>query len=311
MIGWLDMTRASGKTRPPLIDFEFPVISPLLFWPLIVITLGTAIFIVNNEHFVFENAYNAYELQKYPFLEYISLVIAFMIQSARASNKLRLFAAYASAAAFIIIALATSYRMVAIICTLSVFIIAFNGTKLRKAPIIIAWLVAYIGLTYISYWRINYFDISIENILGYVDSRMDNTFTGVIETAMVYIDIGGKQDFLENIKFLIGAMLPLPNSLIPDSMLYIVDAKEKYRFPGGGLLAGFIIYFNFIYAIPYALYFYYAFRNSHRAGIASGMYFIICITFTRWWLYGPYVIFKFLGVFLLLMLANHVASRKR
>nr|WP_313124295.1 hypothetical protein [Stenotrophomonas geniculata] len=304
-IGMMDMTRR-GSGRGLLVDFKFPEVSAGIFWPFAFVILGIAGFVFQSESFVLSTKYDAYELQKYPFLEYVGLLIAFMLQAARGSRLRRTFG-LCVALIYIAVCLATSYRMVAIICSLATFMVICNGRKVGKPLLVGCWLGAYVGLTYISYWRIGIFDVSMENIFGYVDGRMDNTFTGVIETALIYTSIARSQGVIENIGYLVGALLPVPNSLIPDSMLYIVDAMQRSKFPGGGALAGFVIYFRYLYVVPYLWFIYIAFKRSHLGGIASGMYLILFITVTRWWLYGPYVIFKFLGVLLLIMMVNKFA----
>lgn len=304
-VGIFDMTR-KGSGRGLLVDFKFPEVSAGIFWPFALATLVAAGFVYQNESFVLSSKYDAYELQKYPFLEYFGLVIAFMMQ-ASVGSRFRRVVGLIVAAIYILVCLATSYRMVAIICMLAAFMTYFNGRRIGKPLLVACWLGAYVGLTYISYWRIGIFDVTVENIFGYVNGRLDNTFTGVIETSLIYTAIAKGQGVLENFGYLVGALLPVPNSLIPDGMLYIVDAMEKARFPGGGSLAGFVIYFNYFYIIPYFAFIYIAFKRSHLGGIASGMYLIVFITVTRWWLYGPYVIFKFLGVLLLIMVVNKVA----
>lgn len=305
IIGIIDMTR-KGAAKGLLIDFKFPAVSAGIFWPFALATLAAAGFVYQNENFVLSAKYDAYELQKYPFLEYFGLVIAFMLQAA-VGSRLRRAVGLGATAVYILVCLATSYRMVAIICLLAAFMTLFNGRRIGKPVLVAFWLTAYVGLTYISYWRVGIFDVTLANVLGYVNGRLDNTFTGVIETSLIYTSIAKGQGSIENFGYLVGALLPVPNSLIPDSMLYIVDALAKARFPGGGSLAGFIIYFNYFYAIPYLAFIYVAFRRSHLGGVAAGMYLILFITVTRWWLYGPYVIFKFLGVLLLIMLVNRFA----
>ncbi|EIF44765.1 hypothetical protein DOK_02016 [gamma proteobacterium BDW918] len=305
-VGFVDYAcgKRAGKGR--LVDFAFPEISPALFYPLIFLILGVAIFIVSKESFVLSAGYDAYELQKYPFLEYFGLAIAFMISAAR--TRQQFFAAYFVGFLFSIVCLATSYRMVAIVCVLSLFAMRFNGRRISKKTVVLCWLAAYVGLTYISYWRVGHFDVDLENIFGYYNGRMDNTFSGVIETALIYTKIGAQQDFSVNIGYMVGALLPLPNSFIPDSMLYIVDAMNQYYFPGGGALAGFIVYFNYIYVVPFSLYIFIAFYGARNRPICGAMYFILFIVVARWSLYGPYVIFKFFGVLMFLLIASKLAD---
>lgn len=305
-IGIIDVTHPPSKIKGQLIHFKAPTVSPALFWPLVLTIIITAFFIIINGEFILSASYDAYELQKYPFLEYISLVIAFTIQSTRGLSRRHRLASYWASIFYISICLATSYRMVAIICSLSLFMMTFNGRIIRKHYLVLVWLCAYVGLTYISYWRIGHYNIDISNIFGYINGRMDNTFTGVIETALIYTSIAQQQSLSENFIYMIGALLPIPNSFIPDQMLYIVDAAKRYHFPGGGALAGFVIYFNYTYLAPYLTYIYLSFKYSHRGNIFSWMYLITFITITRWWLYGPYVIFKFLGILTILMITNKI-----
>jgi hypothetical protein len=242
-------------------------------------------------------------------LEYVGLLIVFAIQSSRRMSKSHGNIAYAAAIFFTLVCLLTSYRMVAIVCSFGIFSMYYSGREIKKRNLVSLWALTYVALTYISYWRIGHFDVTLQNIFGYHNGRMDNTFTGVIETALIYTEIGRYQDFFQKMNHMIGALLPVPNTFIPKDMIYLVSAKERYGFPGGGALAGFFIYFNYLYAVPYMVYIWIAYRYSDRGGIASGMHLILFITLMRWWLYGPYVIFKFLGIFLLLMLINFFAMK--
>lgn len=309
IVGIIDSNRKGKFERNFLVDFKVPTISVSLFWPLVLTILGIGLFVVAREDFVLSSTYNAYELQKYPMLEYVGLLIVCAIQSSRRMSVIHSKIAYAVAIFFTIVCLLTSYRMVAIVCAFSIFAMYYTGKEVRKRNLVAIWAVAYVGLTYISYWRVGHYDISLQNIMGYYNGRMDNTFTGVIETALIYTEIGRYQEFGQKMGHMIGALLPVPNALIPQDMLYLVSAKERYGFPGGGALAGFFIYFNYLYAVPYILYIWIAYRYAGRSAVASGMYIILFITLLRWWLYGPYVIFKFLGIFLLLMLINFFAMK--
>lgn len=291
-----------------LIDVKLPNVSGILFFPYVAVVICTIVFILKSESNLLKIGFDAYELQKYPFLEYFGLILMFMVEAAKKGGGKRIVFANIVGLAFILTCLITSYRMVAIISSLSLLFVAFNSKTISKFPIIILWLVAYTGLTYISYIRLGNFDITIDNIFGYVNGRLDNTFTGVIETGLIYTAIGKGQQFGENLLYLIGTILPVPNTFIPDNMLYTVDAYKRYYLPGGGLLAGFVIYFNYFLTIPIVYFIFIAFLKSKNNAIAGGMYLITFITVTRWWLYGPYVIFKFFGVFIFLCGINRIAK---
>ena len=294
----------SGVTIPAIL----PKFSSFLYIPCVLLILGCITFIISSEKSVFSQTFDAYELQKYPFLEYIGLIVMFAVGSANGGKK-KEFIAYIVSAIFILTCLITSYRMVAIVTTLALIFMRYNNKIISKKFVITAWLSSYVVLTAISYLRLGIFDISPENVLGYVNGRLDNTFTGVIETALIYSGVAAKQDITTNLLHLIGTIAPLPNSLLPTAMLYIENVHEVHsgKIPGGGLLAGFFVYFNYLLVGPVFVFLYLAFKKSKSSRICGALYFIAFICIARWWLYGPFVFFKFTGVFLGIYLANLIA----
>lgn len=282
------------------INVVFPKISRLYFWPLVLTVLFVSYFILNNTSSLLSGDFDAYDLQKYPFLEYMGMVLAFLLLSAMRNGKFCVFIAYIVGGGYVLLCVLTSYRMVAIISALSIIFVFQSNKRVNKIPLTIVWLFSYVILTFISYFRIGIFEVNFENILGYQNGQLDNTFTGVIETALIYTGMYTTQGIEKILAHLIGTILPIPNSLIPDSLLYIVEANRLYYMPGGGILAGFVIYFNYIFLIPFLIYVNYATKKAKVNKIAAVMSLILFSTITRWWLYGPFVIFKFFGAFLLL-----------
>lgn len=286
-----------------------PEFSRLIYYPFLLAIIGCSLFILKNERTILSSTFNIRELVKYPFLEYFGIIVLFAIGSARDSKAKEIFA-YAASTFLILVCLLTSYRMVAIVIGLSLIFSRYCGVAVKKSLLLSFGAFFYSALMVISYIRLGASDIGISHIFGYVDNgRLDNTFSGVIETALIYTAVSQTQSFSQNIMHLIGTIAPLPSSFMPDSTSYLVNLFEIHRgkIPGGGLLAGFFIYFNYLLAIPVFAFLFFALRYSTRKVIFGAMYFICFICVSRWWLYGPFVFFKFFGIFFLLYLINIIS----
>lgn len=306
----IDGIRTGGKPEIK-IDISTPRISQLLFYPLFTSVIWCIYFVTTRGGNIFHQSFALDELSKFPFLEYFSIIVFFLILSAKQSeSNFRIYAASLLSAALVATFLLSSYRMVAIITSLSLLVSFKNQSTIKRSHILILWLVGYPGLAIISYYRQGVFDVSFANIVGYKNGILDNTFTGVIETALIYISTSAQHEIETTIKFLIGTLAPLPNTFIPDSFLYHIDVYERHRgrIPGGGLLPGFFIYFGYLLA-PFVLaYIYIACKRARQDVLPGAMYMICTITVTRWWLYGPYVLFKFIGIFIVLLAANNILA---
>lgn len=304
----IDGVKHGGRAKIR-IEIKMPRISRLLFYPLLFSVIWCIYFVTTNGSNIFSRSFSLDELAKFPFLEYFSIVVIFLILAAKqAESNRKLYAAVFLSAALVTVLLLSSYRMVAVITTLALIISLKNNSTITRSHILLLWLIAYPGLAAISYYRQGVFDISLANIFGYQNGFLDNTFTGVIETALIYISTSAQHDANDTIRLLAGVLAPLPNTLIPDSFLYHIDVYERYRgrIPGGGLLSGFIVYFDYLLAPFVILYIYFSCKRANHGIITGAMYIISTITITRWWLYGPYVLFKFFGFFLALTVVNKV-----
>ena len=278
---------ASGKLE---FDVKLPDISGRFYLFLLVLIVWAAFFVLANTNSVFETGFDLQELSKYSFLEYFALIILFFVKSAGTRSPWR-HLAIAISFGFIFVMLITSYRMVAIVCAIALFIAAYDKVSIGRLKLISILVSAYVLMSFFSYYRQGNFDVSFANLMGYHGGVLNNNFTGVIETALIYTSVSVRQGLAENVGFLVGAVLPIPSSLIPDSMLYYVDLYDKHytRIPGGGLLTGFFIYFRYLLAPLIFGYLYLAMKYKHRNYIFAGMYVISVCCIARWWLYGPYV----------------------
>lgn len=306
----IDGFRAGGKAEIK-IEISTPRISQLLFYPLCISVIWCIYFVTTRGGNIFHQTFALDELSKFPFLEYFSIIVFFLILSARQSeDNWKIYGASLLSAALVATFLLSSYRMVAIITSLSLLVSLKNHSTIKRSHILILWLVGYPGLAIISYYRQGIFDVSLANIVGYKNGILDNTFTGVIETALIYIATSAQHDIDTTVKFLIGTLAPLPNTFIPDSFLYHIDVYERHRgrIPGGGLLPGFFIYLEYLLAPFFLAYIYIACKRAGKGIMPGAMYMICTITVTRWWLYGPYVLFKFIGLFLILLATNNILA---
>lgn len=299
-----------GSRRAVTIEAAIPQFSKLIFYPAVASILLCGVFILKNERTLLASTFDISDLNRYPFLEYFGLIAFFAIGAAQGERK-RLALAYFSAIFLILVCLLTSYRMVAIVISMAVIFMWFRGRTISKGVFVALWAGVYVLLMLISYVRLGMDEIGAAALVGYVDGRLDNTFTGVIETALIYTGVSENLSLIDNLKHLVGTVLPVPSSFVPESFQYIVHVHNVHpgRLPGGGLLAGFFIYFHYLLAVPVFLFLYLAIRKSGVSPIYGVMYFVVFICVARWWLYGPFVFFKFIGVFAVLQLIN-LASLK-
>ena len=273
-------------------------INQKFFFPIFFIIFFTAMFLFLKEINVFSEGFNKLELEKFSFLEYLSILIFFLFASIREKKTNYLLAIFV-VSFLIIVSLLSSFRLVAIIYSLSLFFCMSKENTTNRLLFLFFTLVGGYVVSVIGLYRGWIPSADLLSLVGYKNGILDNTFTGIIETALIYSSSSTEQNIFQNIKFLIGVILPLPNSLIPDDFLYYKEIYTKHfgRIPGGGLLSGFIIYFNYL-LVPFILfYFHYAFKHAKDNKHSAAMYYIILVTLPRWWLYGPYVLFKFLSFY--------------
>lgn len=280
----------------------------VIYYPSLLAIIFCSLFILKTEQALLGKNFDIQELVRYPFLEYSGILVLFAIGAAK-KNKSKELAAYGAAFILVLVCLATSYRMSAIVIGLSIVFSRYIGKEIKKSNLALIGIPIYISLMAIGYFRQGVTDITFSLLLGYVNGKLDNTFTGVIETALIYTSVSQQQDLTQNLIHLIGVIAPLPSSLLPDSTSYASNIYNTYRakVPGGGLLAGFFIYFNYLLAIPVLSFLYFAIRNSTKSTACSIMFFICFTCVSRWWLYGPYVLFKFSGIFAFIYLLNAIA----
>ena len=160
------------------------------------------------------------------------------------------------------------------------------------------------------------FDLA--NILGYkflpvYGFVLDNTFTGVIETSLIYSAYAEQFSFADKLKYWLAIIIPAPSSILPPDFNYHAAAKlyHSTRVPGGGITAGYVIFTGYLLAPVLLAYLQLAlFRTpqvlSERSLIKSILFVVVLITLMRWSLYGAYALFKFAGIFLLLCGVNRL-----
>ncbi len=305
-LDFIYLRRGESGVSIPNIQFD---VSHKLYWPLLLAVSFCIVFVALNAGSLFSSEFSLAELKKYSFLEYFSVIVFFFILSSR--DNFRLYLSLFVSALFVGTLLMASYRMVAIIIVMTIVLAFYRGKQLHRGYLIGGWGLIYVLMALISYFRGGLYDIGLSQLLGYKDfGYLDNTFTGVIETALIYSSIYEEVDFSIRFFEFIGVLLPLPGFLLPDSMIYYSDLDSRYfgRIPGGGLLAGFFYYFDFLF-VP--VWFFYIGAVYYCLGLEkvtswfySGLVFVMFVSVSRWWLYGPYVLFKFLGVFFLFVVIN-------
>lgn len=305
VIAYMGDDKENGFTKSMTIQAKLPEFSSLLYYPFLLSIVGCSLFILKNESTILTNSFDLRELVKYPFLEYFGIIVLFAIGAAK-NSKPKEFAVYGAALFLVLVCLATSYRMVAIVIGLSIFFTKYRNVPINKNLMIFIGIFFYSILMIISYVRLGANSLELSRLLGYVDGRLDNTFSGVIETALMYTSVSYNQPLSQNLMHFAGTILPLPSSLLPDSMSYVFNIFKVHpgKIPGGGLLAGFFIYFNYILIIPVFTFLFFSLRYRNKNALFGSMYFICFICVSRWWLYGPFVFFKFSGIFFVIYLLN-------
>jgi hypothetical protein len=284
-----------------------------MYYPLLLLVIWCAGFVFSRAGSMFSSTFSLDELQKYSFLEYFSVIIFFLLRAVVSDFRRNVALFFCSL--LVVVMLLASYRMVSIIYFLTIIIAIAPGFKINRSYAIFAWLAFYVSFAFIGYIRGDGSSLSFSTLLGYKDyGYLDNTFTGVIETALIYSSIYEVNTLAVRIGEFIGTMLPVPGFLIPDNMIYYYDLESKYdgRIPGGGLLAGFVIYYDFLLLpvlLGYLLIAYKAYSNPVQSIWLTSFGFVALVSVSRWWLYGPYVLFKFLGVFLLFYVIDYALKR--
>lgn len=308
-LAFLDSLMDSERKKGVIVNAKMPSFSKLFYFPCLVLILWCIVFLFFNSGNIFSANFDLDELQKYSFLEYFAIVVYVFLSSAKTYFLKRV--SYFIVFVFILFLLLASYRMVGIVVILSVFFFIYNGRYVSRKLMFWMWLLGYAIFGLINLLRADS-EITFNLFLGYKDfGYLDNTFTGVIETSLIYSYVsevkGGYKVFLE----FLGTIAPLPSSLLPNEMVYFdkLDTQYPVRIPGGGMVSGFIVYFSYAFFPVLLIYLYLALNKGNKSYLYGMLAYISLITVSRWYLYGAYSLFKFVGVLSVFYFINYFLNK--
>ncbi|MEQ5829013.1 hypothetical protein J3456_16845 [Sulfitobacter sp. NFXS29] len=293
--------------------------SRLSGWVATCTLMAGGIYVSVTSGTVFQQQFDLDEIGRYAFLEYLSLLIIVALFSQERGRTARMLFV-ASAIFYTLCLVLASYRMAGTLSALAIFLGLMSGRKVAKYNIVGIILVGFVAMAGIGILRTGIMEVNLLSLLGYkylgsYGNVLDSTFTGVIETSLIYSSYSLSLSFTQVLGNFIAIIAPFPSSFMPDSLNYHAMAKAYHqtRVPGGGVVAGYLLFTDYLLAIP--LLWFFAVTQPIRLRIGREarprhnsphhlMYAILMITMMRWSLYGVYVLFKFVGIFLFIFLVD-------
>jgi hypothetical protein len=147
---------------------------------------------------------------------------------------------------------------------------------------------------------------------------LDNTFSGVIETSLMYTSFSHSlESIAEKVSVGISLLNPFPKFLLPEAHQFHALAKYYHggRVPGGGIFAGYMIFGGYLVALPYLLAVKCAssclsgalisFNDKYR-DLVFLLSAALFIAIPRIMLYDPSALWRFLLLLFVLYIANSV-----
>jgi hypothetical protein len=293
--------------------------SHLSGWVASFILLGGSFYVVTVSGTIFQKHFDLNEIGRYAFLEYLSLLILVTQFSRERRRKARFF--FSAIAVFYTFALVlASYRMAATLSALALLLGLMSGKRIAKYKILGVIAISFLAMGIVGLLRHGQMEFGLLSLLGYKHLGsfgfvLDSTFTGVIETSLIYTSYSESLSLSQTIGNFLAIIAPVPSSMLPDSLNYHGAAKafHQTRVPGGGIVAGYVLFTKYLLMIPLMWFFVLSqtiklqieqsARLQHNS-IQHVLFAILMITMMRWSLYGVYVLFKFMGIFFLVLLVD-------
>jgi hypothetical protein len=297
----MDFKYGDYKPGRVLINIRLPRLPGVFFFPTLLFFVVTIIILTNFVSPMWSNDYNVFVQNRYGFLEYFGLLTMLVYCSNRSDSDIRLYAIRIIWCVVFISLVLWGFRMAAVLFLLSVVVLEMNQRSINRLGLIFVVVVAYVLLTAIGSLRFGYMP-EFGNLIGLGNVALDNTFTGVIETSLMYIEISESIELTSLLYYFFSMVSPVPYSMLPYEAHYIGTVYEEFsKVPGGGLIASFFYYFGvpllfLIMAVLFTVYKYESIKT-----IAGSVMLIAIFSSPRWFLYGPYVLFKLSGLWLIFL----------
>lgn len=297
--------------------------SRLAGWVSSFALMACSFYVITSTGTILEQQFDLNEIGRYAFLEYAALLILVSLFSTERGSHARFFF-IASAAAYTLVLLLASYRMASTVSGLALFLGLMSGKSIAKYKIIGFFVIGFFSMAFVGLLRGDHTNINLLAMIGYKQMGsfgyvLDNTFTGVIETSLIYTSFSQHIPFAQKVGYFFAIIAPLPSSLLPGSLDYHSAAKAYHqtRVPGGGIIAGYVLFTDYLLIVPLLWFFARSqtiklrirktMRRQHNS-LQHLLFAILMITIMRWSLYGVYVLFKFLGIMFVLLFLDAIYS---
>lgn len=301
---FLDFRYGSYQPNKVTVDILLPKVPRLLFVPCLLLILVVILFVSSTVSPIWSAGYDVFQQNRYGVLEYLGVVTLLVYCSVPKRTKRIILFLRIGFFFLTLLLFSWGFRMAAVMCLLSVIVNEFNGKSFGRFLIIWGVFIGYALLNLIGALRFGGIP-DFAAVIGVGDRELDNTFTGVIETSLMYMEQSSMIDFsVKGYQFL-GYILPIPLSMLPsDVNVAKVVYSAYWKVAGGGSLLGFCYYFWFLLPplIITILFKAYKYGSSHT--VYGGLMFILIMSAPRWYLYSPHVIVKFFIMWLLVVILS-------
>ena len=285
--------------------------------------MGCSFYVITSTGTILQQQFDLNEIGRYAILEYVALLILVSLFSREKGPHARFFL-IATAAIYTLVLVLASYRMASTVSGLALFLGLMSGKSVAKYKILGIFVIGFFSMTVVGLWRGNQTDINLLAMIGYKQLGsfgyvLDSTFSGVIETSLIYTSFSQQVPIAQKVGYFFAIIAPMPSSLLPETLDYhsLAKAYHQTRVPGGGIIAGYVLFTEYLLIFP--LLWFFASSQTIKLRIGETMrpqhnslqhvlFAILMITIMRWSLYGVYVLFKFLGIMLVLLFLDAVYS---
>ena len=299
---FLDFRFGSYQPEKVTIDTCLPRAPRVFFVPTILFILVVILFIGSTVSPIWSTGYDVFTQNRYGILEYLNVLMLLVYCSIPNRTKITIllirFVFF-----FLIFALFSwGFRLAATMCFLTVIVGEFNGKSFGRSRIILVACIGYVFLNLIGSLRFGGI-LDFGEAIGVGVAVLDNTFTGVIETTLMYMDQSRNTDLTVKSYQFLGYILPIPFSMLPNDINVANVVYDTYfKVPGGGSFLGFAYYFWFLLPPLVILILFKGYKYGSSHPIYGGLMFLLIISAPRWYLYSPHVIVKFFLIWLLLLI---------
>lgn len=314
------ISQINTRAHIPELNIRF---SRLAGWVSSFALMGCSFYVITSTGTILSQEFDVNDIGRYAILEYFALLILVSLFSRERGRHARFFF-IASAAVYTFVLVIASYRMASTVSGLALFLGLMSGKSIAKYKIVGIFVIVFFSMAVVGLLRASNMEINLLALIGYKQLGsfgyvLDSTFTGVIETSLIYTSFSQQIPIAQKVGYLFAIIAPLPSSLLPESLDYhsVAKAYHQTRVPGGGIVAGYVLFTEYLLIFPLLWFFARSQTIKLRIGqrmrpqhnsLQHVLFAILMITIMRWSLYGVYVLFKFLGIMLVLLFLDAVYS---